>query len=123
MSEDFLHRFWRRGHGLGDSGGVRAWIYFGTTGEFKPQQMNSVASAGYFGSLFEMAPTYDETNLGTPKTAFAIGLNGLIEEKNIDVGYMAGTMSPRWNLLSVSLPMWYQKLEGLGIQLEIREGK
>lgn len=33
------------------------------------QQMNPIAKAGYFGVLFDKAPTYEEIKLGTPKNS------------------------------------------------------
>lgn len=45
-------------------------------------QNNLVAQAGYFGVLFDKAPTYAEINLGTPKLAAAIQLNNLFQLKN-----------------------------------------
>ena len=56
------------------------------------QQMNPVAKAGYFGVLFDKAPTFDEIKFGTPKTAAAIELNRLFSTKNIDYDYMAGAL-------------------------------
>jgi site-specific DNA recombinase len=54
------------------------------------QQMNPVAKAGYFGVLFDKAPTYEEIKFGTPKTAAAIELNRLFSLKiNNDV-HLAG---------------------------------
>lgn len=54
------------------------------------QQMNPVAKAGYFGVLFDKAPTFAEIKFGTPKTAAAIELNRLFSTKNIENDYMAG---------------------------------
>jgi hypothetical protein len=55
-----------------------------------PQQMNPIAKAGYFGVLFDKAPTYAEIKLGTPKTAAAIELNRLFMAKNMNDIHLAG---------------------------------
>ena len=55
------------------------------------QQMNPVAKAGYFGVLFDKAPTYAEiSGLGTPKMTAALELNSLFEHKNNDSETLAG---------------------------------
>jgi hypothetical protein len=54
------------------------------------QQMNPIAKAGYFGVLFDKAPTYAEIKLGTPKTAAAIELNRLFMAKNMNDVHLAG---------------------------------
>ena len=54
------------------------------------QQMNPVAKAGYFGVLFEKAPTFEEIKSETPKLAAVIELNQLFKQKNNDLGYMVG---------------------------------
>jgi hypothetical protein len=54
------------------------------------QQMNPVARAGYFGVLFDKAPTYAEiAGLGTPKMTAALELNSLFEQKNLDAVNLA----------------------------------
>lgn len=58
------------------------------------QQMNPVAKAGYFGVLFDKAPTFDEIKFGTPKTAVAIELNRLFSSKNMNDDVMAGDSEP-----------------------------
>ena len=54
------------------------------------QQMNPVAKAGYFGVLFDKAPTYAEiAGLGTPKMTAALELNNLFIQKNYDSDKLA----------------------------------
>lgn len=51
------------------------------------QQMNPVAKAGYFGVLFDKAPTYDEiAGLGTPRMTAALELNRLFVQKDLESG-------------------------------------
>lgn len=54
------------------------------------KQMNPVARAGYFGVLFDKAPTFSQIKFGTPNMAAALELNQLFISKNNDMGYMVG---------------------------------
>lgn len=55
------------------------------------QQMNPVAKAGYFGVLFDKAPTYAEiAGLGTPELAAPLELNRLFTEKKLSLDNLAG---------------------------------
>ncbi len=54
------------------------------------QQMNPLAKAGYFGVLFDKAPTYNEiAGLGTHNLTAALELNELFRAKNDDSGHLA----------------------------------
>jgi hypothetical protein len=52
--------------------------------------MNPLAKAGYFGILFDKAPTYNEiAGLGTHNLTAAPELNQLFRAKNVDSGDLA----------------------------------
>ncbi len=54
------------------------------------QQMNPVAKAGYFGLIFDKAPTYREIISGTEDITKISGVNELFLALNDDSGHMAG---------------------------------
>lgn len=79
------------------------------------QQMNPVAKAGYFGVLFDKAPTYNEiAGLGTPELAAPLELNRLFTEKKLSPGNLAGDESLNWHHLLSDFVSVGRKLEELG---------
>ncbi|HJQ08281.1 MAG TPA: hypothetical protein VJ836_02230 [Candidatus Saccharimonadales bacterium] len=58
------------------------------------QQINQVAKAGYFGLLFDKAPTYAEIVSGSTSLAPGIDMNRVFSPKNDDYKSMAEDSEP-----------------------------
>ena len=56
------------------------------------QQINPVAKAGFFGVLFDKAPTYEEIVSGTTSLSPFIALNRVFMQKNNDNNSLAGAV-------------------------------